>query len=59
MGNVTVNRKKLFENIEKALYWYGCDLDLLEARDYDRSEARAAIGIALASLELLRAEAAE
>ncbi len=56
-GNVTANRETLLDNIEIALSGYGGELDLIEAGEYyDKTEARAALGKALASLELLRAE---
>ena len=62
MGEVTVNRAVLFGRIESALSRYAGLIDYLEkVSEYDceRTEDREILGLALASMELLRAEVVE
>lgn len=62
MGEVTVNQAVLFERIESALSRYAGMIDYLEkVSEYDceKTEDREILGLALASLELLRPDVEE
>ena len=59
MGNITANKAKLYESIEDGLSLAGQMIDRCEAYEGEMSAARAVVGKALASLEILRAEMVE
>ena len=59
MENVTADKARLYENIEGGLSLAGTLIDRCEAYEGEMSAARAVVGKALASLEILRAEMVE
>lgn len=59
MGQVTVDRARLHENIEEGLSLAGTLIDKCEEYIGEMSASRVVLGKALASLELLRAEMVE
>ena len=59
MGNITANKARLYESIEDGLSLAGQMIDRCEAYEGEMSAARAVVGKALASLEILRAEMVE